>query len=169
MTAYPLPADPGGMARGYARTTRDENEPEIIAALRRAGAVVFQLDNPVDLLVGLRGRTYLIEVKAPGAATGSNHLSAADVAPGGPFAGMDRRLTKVQAEFIKVWPGSPVAIVETREQALLAIGYCTECGQDVLATDHLCTECEMDRRYGRARGSRGSAGSGNREPAAGPF
>lgn len=152
------------MGRGYARSTRDENEPEIIEALRSAGAAVHQLDGPVDLLVGIDGKTFLLEVKVPGAATGSNHLSAADVASGGPYEGMDKRLTRVQADFLQRWPGAPVALVETREQAMLAIGYCTGCGKDVLATNELCTTCEMARLYRRA--PRESAGDPPVSPAA---
>jgi hypothetical protein len=43
---------------------RDQNEPAIIKALRDAGATVEQWDK-VDLVVGFRGRNYLLEVKHP--------------------------------------------------------------------------------------------------------
>ena len=45
---------------------RDANEPEIIKALTQAGASVQKLsDSGVpDLLVGLRGKTFLLEIKA---------------------------------------------------------------------------------------------------------
>ena len=45
---------------------RDDNEGEIVAALRKAGAVVrfiTQGDGLPDLLVGFQGRTILMEVK----------------------------------------------------------------------------------------------------------
>jgi hypothetical protein len=47
---------------------RDKNEPEIIKALREAGASVYQLDDTglPDLLVGIMGVTILIEVKSDG-------------------------------------------------------------------------------------------------------
>lgn len=44
---------------------RDANEPEIVNALEKLGADVFRLDAPADLLVGLRGQWYLMEVKMP--------------------------------------------------------------------------------------------------------
>jgi len=46
-------------------TKRDRSEPEIIAALENAGAEVWPLDYPVDLLVRFRGNWYLIECKTP--------------------------------------------------------------------------------------------------------
>lgn len=44
---------------------RDANEPEIVHALRKAGAVVWYQDKPFDLLVGFRGRLIAMEVKTP--------------------------------------------------------------------------------------------------------
>jgi len=49
--------------RSFAKT-RDNNEPEIIKALKTVGANVKTADW-VDLIVGFRGRNYLIEVKNP--------------------------------------------------------------------------------------------------------
>lgn len=47
---------------------RDKIEPQIIAELRRLGAKVWQLDEPVDLLVGWQGAWYPVEIKSgPGA------------------------------------------------------------------------------------------------------
>lgn len=43
---------------------RDANEKEIIEELERLGALVIQLDQPVDLLVGWRGCWYPVEIKA---------------------------------------------------------------------------------------------------------
>jgi hypothetical protein len=46
---------------------RDDNEPEIVEALRWAGALVDRIDGKgvPDLLVAHRGRIYLLEVKNP--------------------------------------------------------------------------------------------------------
>jgi hypothetical protein len=44
---------------------RDANEPEIVEALQAAGASVYRLDQPVDLLIGYRARWHLAEVKMP--------------------------------------------------------------------------------------------------------
>jgi len=44
---------------------RDGNEPEIIQALQSAGATVFRIDKPCDLIVLCDRTTYLAEVKMP--------------------------------------------------------------------------------------------------------
>ena len=80
---------------------RDANEREIVDALVKAGATVARLDQPVDLLVGFRGQTFLLEVKNP---NGKN------------------RLQKSQVEFLDTWNGAPVAIVHDTGEALTAIG-----------------------------------------------
>lgn len=41
----------------------DENQAEIVAAMREAGASVWVIGLPVDLLVGYAGRWALVEVK----------------------------------------------------------------------------------------------------------
>lgn len=81
---------------------RDANEKEIVLALRCAGAHVFLLDRPVDLLVGYGGVSHLIEVK---------------IEEGG-------RLTTPQRDFIKRWTGKggDVHVVRTVDEALAAIG-----------------------------------------------
>lgn len=73
---------------------RDANEPEIVNALKSIGCAVHRMDDPVDLLVGYRGKAHLIEVKTP---RGS--------------------LTDSQIEFIADWPGD-VHVVTTAEQAI---------------------------------------------------
>lgn len=78
---------------------RDANEREIVDALRQAGAYVFRLHGPLDLLVGFKRRTYLIEAKT---------------AKG--------RLKKSQQMFLMMWPGGATAVVRTAEEALAAIG-----------------------------------------------
>lgn len=86
---------------------RDANEPEIVAVLRAVGAHVELLREPVDLLVGFRGATYLIEVKLPA----------------GPRGGVkDRTLTDDQADFFNAWRGGMLAVVRSPEDALRLIG-----------------------------------------------
>ena len=41
----------------------DGNQGEIVAALRQIGCSVYYIKEPVDLLVGYRGRTVVLEVK----------------------------------------------------------------------------------------------------------
>ncbi len=79
---------------------RDANEPEIIKALRAAGATVEQLSEKgvPDLLVGFMGSTYLMEVKTP-----------------------KGKLTPDQTTWIDLWQGQ-VHIVRTVEEALRIIG-----------------------------------------------
>lgn len=87
---------------------RDAAEPAIVAALEAAGATVVRLSakGVPDLLVGHRGVTYLLEVKTPKASRSGNNGKA--------NAG--------QAEWRARWRGGVVAVVETPEQALRAIG-----------------------------------------------
>ena len=75
----------------------DANQSVIVDALRRIGAQVFYIKEPVDLLVGYRGKNSLLEVK--------DH---------------DGRLTKAQVEFIAMWP-TDVHIVRTVDEALRAV------------------------------------------------
>lgn len=82
--------------RRAART--DANQEEIIKALRAIGAQVVYLKEPVDLLVGFRGTTHLMEIKTD-----------------------DGRLTKAQAEFLAKWNGGPAWIVQTPSQAIQAV------------------------------------------------
>lgn len=52
--------------RGHAtKGRRDANEPEVVAALKAAGALVWRIEQRgvFDLLVGFRERWYMIEVK----------------------------------------------------------------------------------------------------------
>lgn len=92
----------GKLPAGFARK-RDANEPEIIAALEAAGATVFPLDKPLDLLVGFRGQTFLLEVK-----NGAQPPSW-------------QRVTPAQSSFIARWAGH-YAIVNSPQAALDAIG-----------------------------------------------
>ncbi len=78
---------------------RDENEPEIIAALEAIGCTVWPLHTPVDLLVGRGAVNILMEVKNPAKPKSS------------------RKKTKLQKEFFASWNGQ-VRIVETAEEAI---------------------------------------------------
>jgi Holliday junction resolvase len=82
---------------------RDDNEGEIVAALRKAGAVVriiTQGDGLPDLLVGYQGRTILMEVK-DGAKVPSQ-----------------RRLTVDEQKFFDAWTGGELYKVESVGEAL---------------------------------------------------
>ena len=80
---------------------RDANEPAIIAALMIAGAYVWRLPAPFDLLAAFRGRLYLIEVKTE-----------------------DGKVTPNQAEDMELCEaaGVEVHVVKTIGEALAAIG-----------------------------------------------
>lgn len=88
---------------------RDANESAIVAALEAVGATVTRINagGVPDLLVGHRGRTYLLEVKAPL----------------GPRGGIgDGHLTDEQEEWWETWRGGRPVIVRTPAEALAAIG-----------------------------------------------
>lgn len=52
--------------RGQYKNKRDFNEPQIVGALQKHGFSVYRLDQPVDLVIGKGGRTWLAEIKMPG-------------------------------------------------------------------------------------------------------
>ena len=85
----------------------DENQPEIVKALRQAGATVQSLaavgKGCPDLLVAYRGQNYLVEVK-----DGNKPPSA-------------RQLTPDQQKWHNGWM-SPVYVVDSVEHALAVIG-----------------------------------------------
>jgi hypothetical protein len=87
---------------------RDDNEKEIIAAMREVGAYVKVINDEglFDLLVSYRGETLLIEVK-----DGSKPPSA-------------RRLTEAEQKFHDEWPGSDLYIVESVSEALALLRTC---------------------------------------------
>lgn len=84
----------------WANKKRDANEPEIIAALEAIGCTVVKLHEPLDLLVGYRGITFMIEVKNP--------------------EGRDR-LQPDQAAFIATWKGRKPEVVRTVEEAVAVV------------------------------------------------
>jgi hypothetical protein len=51
---------------------RDSNEPALVALARQIGALCWQLDEPVDWIVGWRGCWYPTEIKNP---DGKNQLT----------------------------------------------------------------------------------------------
>jgi hypothetical protein len=78
----------------------DANQAQIVSALRAAGAYVWIIGLPVDLLVGYENQTFLVEVKD----------------------GPKKRLTKLQQEFFENWCGGIVCRIDGPEAALRMIG-----------------------------------------------
>jgi len=74
---------------------RDLSEPAIVKALEQAGVSVWRMDQPVDLLLGYRGKTVLAECK-----TGK------------------RKLNANQARFVDEWRGSAVIVLRTVDDAI---------------------------------------------------
>jgi hypothetical protein len=90
----------GKIMRRAAR--RDDNEKQIIDALRRCGAYVKAIndDGTFDLLVAYNNRTFLIEIK-----DGAKSPSA-------------RKLTDAEQKFHDEWPNDNLFIVNTVDEAL---------------------------------------------------
>jgi hypothetical protein len=78
----------------------DENQKAIVQALRDAGAYVWIIGLPVDLLVGYKGHTFLIEVKSTS----------------------KKRLTGLQADFFESWCGGTLSRIDSPEAALRMLG-----------------------------------------------
>ena len=74
----------------------DANQDQIVSALRAAGANVWIIGLPVDLLVGFKGQTFLVEVKD----------------------GPKKRLTALQRDFFESWTGDTLCRVDGVEAAL---------------------------------------------------
>ena len=74
----------------------DENQAAIVSALRAAGAYVFIIGLPVDLLVGYKGHTYLVEIKRDAKA----------------------RKTNLQEDFFYRWTGGTLCRIDSVEAAL---------------------------------------------------
>ena len=71
-----------------------------VSALRAAGAYVWIIGLPVDILCGYRNHTFLIEIKSDN----------------------KKKLTKLQQEFFEHWIGGTLCRVDNAEAALRAIG-----------------------------------------------
>lgn len=86
----------------------DANHAEIVAGLRACGVSV--LDTSAvgsgcpDIIAGVNGRTYLVEIKNPATKYGRKGLNAN------------------QSEWAAAWRGGPVAVVTTLSEALAAVG-----------------------------------------------
>ena len=78
----------------------DANQEAIVKALRDAGAYVWIISLPVDLLVGYKGHSFLVEIKTDAR----------------------KRLTALQADFFENWSGSTLARVDSPDAALRMIG-----------------------------------------------
>jgi len=78
----------------------DANQDQIVSALRAAGAYVWIIGLPVDLLVGYKGHSFLMEIKTTS----------------------KKRLTKLQADFFENWTGGTVCRIDSPEAALRMIG-----------------------------------------------
>jgi hypothetical protein len=78
----------------------DANQDAIVAALRAAGAYVWIIGLPVDLLVGYKNHTFLVEIKTDA----------------------KKRLTALQADFFENWSGSTLARIDSSDAALRMIG-----------------------------------------------
>jgi hypothetical protein len=78
----------------------DANQTQIVSALRSAGAYVWIIGLPVDLLVGYKDHTFLVEIKTDS----------------------KKRLTKLQADFFENWSGSTLARIDCPKAALRMIG-----------------------------------------------
>ena len=82
----------------------DANQDQIVSALRAAGDYVWIIGLPVDLLVGFKNHTFLVEVKD----------------------GSKKRLTALQDDFFQNWTGSTLARIDSPEAALRMIGVLRE-------------------------------------------
>jgi len=89
----------------------DANQREVIEGLRQVGASAYSLaslgNGAPDLLVGYRGKTFLLEVKNPNRRGGKNNAV---------------RTLERQASWRARWGGRPVAVVWNLPDALRAIG-----------------------------------------------
>ena len=83
------------------RARTDPNQKEIAEALRRAGALVYYIRWPLDLVVVFRGKVELLEVKAPMGVLNDNQ----------------KRIVQDMA-YKGYWP----RVVRSAEEALRAIG-----------------------------------------------
>ena len=78
----------------------DANQQAIVKALRDAGAYVWIIGLPIDLLVGYKNHTFLVEVKD----------------------GSKKRLTALQEDFFLNWTGGTLARIDSPKAALRMIG-----------------------------------------------
>lgn len=74
---------------------RDYAEKEVVRTLQELGVSVWRLDQPVDLLLGFRGETWLAEVKTGKAKFNAN-----------------------QVKFMDEWRGKPVVKLTSSQDAI---------------------------------------------------
>jgi hypothetical protein len=89
-------------ARGRYALRKDTNQPDIVDAQRSIGASVKVMHEPLDLLVGLAGKTYLLECKQASK------------------RGRKNEKTPAQQKFINEWRGH-YAIVYSPAEAIEAV------------------------------------------------
>ena len=77
----------------------DANQDAIVATLRAAGAYVWIIGLPVDLLVGYKNHTFLVEIKTDN----------------------KKKFTKLQTDFFENWAGGTLARIDNPEAALRMI------------------------------------------------
>ena len=82
----------------------DATPAEIVKVLRDAGAYVWIIGLPIDLLVGYKNTTFLVEIKD----------------------GSKKRLTALQDEFFQKWVGGTLCRIDSPEAALRMIGVVSE-------------------------------------------
>ena len=82
----------------------DANQTAIVETLRDAGAYVWIIGLPVDLLVGYKNHTFLVECKSTSR----------------------KRLTSLQADFFKSWGGGTLVRIDSPDAALRMIGVLSE-------------------------------------------
>lgn len=78
---------------------RDIAEPEIVRVLTQCGFSVYRLFQPVDLLAGFRGKTFLVEVKSGN-------------------KGYGKALNDNQQKFSDEWRGAKVVVLHSAQDAM---------------------------------------------------
>ncbi len=78
----------------------DANQDQIVVALRAAGAYVWIIGLPVDLLVGYKSQTFLVEIKRTAKS----------------------RFTPLQRDFFESWCGGTLVRIDSPHAALKMIG-----------------------------------------------
>lgn len=99
----------------------DSNQEQIVSALRAAGAYVWIIGLPLDILVGYKNHTWLMEIK-------TDHK---------------KKLTKLQRDFFENWIGGTLCRVDNAEAALRAIG-AIRTNQDDVSTQRTETSTHAD-------------------------
>ena len=82
----------------------DSNQDAIVSTLRAAGAYVWIIGLPVDLLVGHGNHTFLVEIKRTAKS----------------------RFTPLQRDFFESWGGGTLARIDSPDAALRMIGVLSE-------------------------------------------